>query len=149
MEGLSCSALTINSEMRKRTKTRKRFARDKNSCLCYKCWEKYRRMLLGCCFLTSNEVGPDIFENQSPSLQQQNIHINFDLIQQKNGRVKKGGKTRRVITKKWPSLESRSVSLVKFNGAVDLLHNSPPLSGGSRCIIKIHRTLLPPHHYSP
>ena len=43
--------------------------------------------------------------------------------------------TRRVITKKWASLESRSLSLVKFNGAVDLWHTAPPLlSGGSRCV---------------
>ena len=36
--------------------------------------------------------------------------------------------TRRVITKKWTSLESRSLSLVKFNGAVDLWHTAPPYS---------------------
>lgn len=51
----------------------------------------------------------------------------FTLISirlQKWGKIK-GGITRRVITKKWPSLDSWSVSPVKFNGAVDLLHNSP------------------------
>jgi hypothetical protein len=86
-------------------------------------------MLLGCCSLTPNEVGPDIFENQSPSLQQENIHVksltSITFKKKKKWGEIKGGLTRRVITKKWPSLDSRSVSPVKFNGAVDLLHNSP------------------------